>query len=164
MLLLLTKSEISKTTIVGENVERDKYVFCIEFAQDSIIEPLLGSLLYDKIITDYDNGSGVLEGLYLELYTDFINPILKYSSVAEYIETSNYILGNKGLMMPKSENSDVAKIEDRKFLADKYKGLAQKHVIRFEKWIKNNSIDEYQSYQDDVNPQKIENSFPWKFD
>lgn len=158
MVLFLTKNEVAETTIIGANVERDKYIHSITTVQENIIKPLLGSLLYDKISDNINS----LDGDYLYLYTEFIKPITKKFSVADYIEMSNYILGNKGLMIPKSSESDTATIKDREFLSRKYNSFAQTDVERFNKWIKNNPLPEYLGEQEDVNPVSIKNSFPWR--
>jgi len=83
-LLFITPEEMTSSTILSGNTDIDKYLFCIADAQISVIEPLLGSLLYDKIKADKEADD--LAGLYLELYTDFIKPITKCEAVAQYIE------------------------------------------------------------------------------
>lgn len=160
-LLFLNKDEIAKTTIVGGNVEVDKYSFCIFNVQVTIIEPLLGSELYDKIISDIQ--SETLTGDYEFIFNEFVRPITKNMAVAEYVEISNYNLGNKGLFKPSSENSETADKGDRNFLSKKYKGIAQMYIERFEKWICRNNIDEYKTYQDEVNATEINTSFNWYF-
>ncbi len=158
--LWLTPEEIAKTTIVGGNVERDSYSICIEWAQNTVIEPLLGTLLYDKI--DLDNQNNTLEGDYLILFNDYINPILKNSTIAKYVPISNLRLGNKGLMRMTSENSETVSDEEKERLASTYESLAQTGIIRFEKWIKNNPLPEYLTIQDEVNATEIQNSFDWR--
>lgn len=160
-LLFLSQSEVIETTIVGGNVEADKYQFCIYNIQKTIIEPMLGTLLYDKIISDLEGDS--LSGDYQVLFFEFIKPITKNFSVAEYIRISNYTLNNKGLMLPSSENNETANKSEREYLASKYDSLGQSFVLRFEKWISDKNITEYKSIQDEVNPTSINNSFNWFF-
>ena len=50
--LFIQPTEITSTTIMGGNVDIDKYLFCIADTQISVIEPLLGTELYDKILAD----------------------------------------------------------------------------------------------------------------
>ena len=160
-LLFLTKDEIAKTTIVGGNVDREKYVFCIYTVQKSHIEVMLGTELYDKIVSDIQ--SDTLTGDYLELFNDFVKPITKNLSVAEYIDISNYTLGNKGLFLASSENSETASKNDRNFLSQKYKSNAQTYIERFNKWILKKNLTEYKTYQDEVNARKINTTFSWFF-
>jgi len=86
--LFITPAEIAATTILGGNVDTDKYVVNIVFAQLSVIEPLLGTELYEKIKTDFESES--LSGLYETLFNDYIKPITKHEALAEYIEVSNF--------------------------------------------------------------------------
>jgi hypothetical protein len=66
--LLIDPTTISKTTILGGNVDIDKYRYCIYNVQLLVLEPLLGTELYVKILADAE--ANTLSGLYLELYTD----------------------------------------------------------------------------------------------
>ena len=49
-LLFISPQELSSTTILGGNVDIDKYQFTIEQTQIMTIEPLLGTELFDKIV------------------------------------------------------------------------------------------------------------------
>lgn len=148
-LLFITPQEMTSSTILSGNTDIDKYLFCIANTQLTTIEPLLGTLLYDKIIEDITNDD--LTGLYLTLYTDFIKPITKNESLAQYIEIASYMVDNGGVYKHTGENLEVVDKQEVQFLAGKYKSLAQMYVTRFEKWICRNIIPEYQSMQDEVN-------------
>ena len=52
--LFASPQEITISTIVGGNVDVDKYNMHISDTQVFTIKPLLGSLLYDKIVADED--------------------------------------------------------------------------------------------------------------
>lgn len=159
MILFLTPKEIAATTMVGGNVERDKYTPCIENIQKTVIEPMLGTLLYDKIISDLENDT--LTGDYLILFNDYIKPITKNFSVAEYALISTLNWTNKGIQVQNSENTNSASKERLNDVASLYKSTAQSDVIRFEKWIKENTLIEYVKHQEEVNPQEIKRSFNW---
>lgn len=150
-LLLVTPSEITATTIMGGDVDLDKYTYTIYNTQIMTIEPLLGSELYDKIKSDFEGGT--LSGLYLTLYTEFVKPILKYKSVSEYILIANYMLTNGGLLKHTADNNDIPTIGEVETLSGKYDSIAQMYIERFDKWICNNSsnIPEYSTSQDEVN-------------
>jgi len=64
-LLLIKPEEITETTIMGGDVDIDKYTYTIFETQIKTLEPLLGSELYDKIKTDFE--ADTLTGLYLIL-------------------------------------------------------------------------------------------------
>ena len=151
--LFIQPEEIVSTTVMGGNVDLDKYVFCIADTQLSVIEPLLGTELYDKILSDAENDT--LAGLYLTLYTEYVKPITKNEATSKYIEISPYSLTNGGLFKHQPDNAEIASVAEVNFLAEKYAAMAQMYVQRFEKWICKNTIPEYKRAQDDVNAMDI---------
>ena len=151
-LLFTSPSELAETTILGANVDIDKYTFTILSVQLSVIEPLLGTLLYDYIVDGVTNDT--LAGSYLTLYTNFVKPITKNEAIAEYIEVASYILDNGGLYKHQAENAEQVSKDEAQFLAGKYHSLAQMYVIRFKKWICKNPLPEYKHYQDEVNAKR----------
>ena len=158
-LLFITPDELAKTTILGGNVDRDKYTFSILNVQITVIERLLGTYLYNKIVADIENNT--LTGLYATLYNDYIKPITKYESCAEYIEVASFMLNNGGLFRHTADNSETVTKDDTYNLSQKYHGLAQMYVERFEKWINKNPLPEYKICQDEVNAGKIKNTSGW---
>lgn len=162
-ILFISPQELSNTTILSGNVDIDKYTFCIANVQVTTIEPLLGSELYEKIITDIE--AGTLTDLYLELFEKYIKPITKHYSVGQYIEIASYILDNGGLYKHTGENIEVVDKQEAQFLSNKYNAMAQMYVQRFEKWICKNTIPEYKTIQDDVNALKdVKLTAGWKLD
>ena len=159
-LLFITPQEMTSSTILSGNIDTDKYIFCIADAQISVIEPLLGSLLYDKIKADIENDD--LAGLYLELYTDFVKPITKNEAVAQYIEIASYTVDNGGVVKHTGDKIEIVSKDECQYLAGKYHNLAQMYIGRFNKWICKNHLDEYKTCQDEVNAQKVKTSFGWK--
>jgi len=159
-LLFITPEEMTRSTILSGNTDTDKYIFCIADAQISVIEPLLGSILYDKIKADKE--ADTLAGLYLELYTDLIKPITKNEAVAQYIEIASYTVDNGGVHKHTGDKIEVVSKEECQYLAGKYHNLAQMYIGRFNKWICKNSLTEYQQCQDEVDAQKVKVSFGWK--
>lgn len=151
-LLFITPQEMTSSTILSGNTDTDKYLFCILNVQMTTIEPLLGSELYDKIKTDKE--ADTLDGLYLELYTDFIKPITKNESLAQYIEIASYMVDNGGIYKHTADNKEVVDKAEVQYLAEKYKALAQMYVQRFNKWICKNYLVEYKTCQDEVNALK----------
>lgn len=160
-LLFITPQEMTNSTILSGNTDTDKFLFCIANVQLTTIEPLLGSELYDKIILDKTNNT--LSGLYLELYNDFIKPITKNESVAQYIEIASYMVDNAGVYKHTGDKIEVVDKQEAQFLAGKYKSLAQMYVQRFNKWICKNPLLEYKTYQNEVNAIKGMNlNVGWK--
>lgn len=159
--LFITPQEIANTTILGGNVDVDKYIFTIENVQKSVIEPLLGTELYDLI---YEGArTGILTGDYLELYTKFVKPITKNSALGEYLEIASLMVTNGGVFKHAPDNAEIASESETQTLADKYHGLAQLDINRFEKWICKHEISEYKRIQDEVNATNVSTRTGWYF-
>lgn len=152
--LFISPEEITATTVMGGNIDPDRYVMNIAFVQVTVIEPLLGTDLYDKITSDYENDS--LTGDYLKLFNDYVKPITKNQAVGEYIEVSSFLVENGGTFKHSAENREQPTRAEIEILAGKYKGMAQMYIGRFNKWICKNSLTEYKRYQDEVNAQKVQ--------
>ena len=67
---LITSQEIKTNTSMGGNVDADKYMHLLNDVQVLILEPALGTALYDVIV------AGGLSGEYQTLLDDYIKPIL----------------------------------------------------------------------------------------
>lgn len=159
--LFITPEEMTYSTILSGNIDIDKYRYVVLNTQISVIEPLLGTLLYDKLISDLE--ADTLSGLYLTLYNEFVKPITKYESVGQFIEVASYMVDNGGIFKSAPDAKEVVNKDEVQFLAGKYKSLAQMYVTRFNKWICNNTIEEYSTLQDEVNAiNDIELMTGWK--
>ena len=150
--LFITEDEMKSTTILGGNVDPDKFLFSIANTQITTIEPLLGSELYDKVRAEAE--AGTLAGLYSTLYTEFVKPITKNQSLAEYIEISSFMITNGGAFKHSPENAEIMDKDDIMLVSQKYSGIAQMYVQRFEKWICKNHLTEYKTSQDEVDASK----------
>lgn len=159
--LLIKPSEMTAVTVLGGSIDPTRYTVNIAFAQVGVIEPLLGTDLYEKIVADFI--ADTLTGLYLELYTDYIKPILIHEATAEYIEVANFLAENGGVFMHTADNRATTTKDDTQFLAGKYHAHAQMIIKRFEKWICKNPLPEYSRSQDKVNAQHVKVTSGWYF-
>lgn len=150
--LLIKLDEMTSTTVLGGNVDFDKYKFCVFDAQIRVLEPLLGTLLYDKVITDY--AADTLAGDYLTLYINYVKPIIKFESVATFIEIAPYMVDNGGIFKHSPADKEVVDNRDIEKLSQKYHALADLHISRLENWLCDNTLDEYTYDQDEVKPHK----------
>jgi hypothetical protein len=157
--LLINPAEISRTTILGGNVDIDKYRYCVYNAQIMALEPLLGTELYNKILAEAE--ANTLSGLYLELYTKFLKHIVKNEALAEYIEVAPYMVTNGGIFKHAPENKEVVDKSEVNILASRYHGFSQVYIQRFNKWILKNILIEYKIFQDEVSAQNVKISVGW---
>lgn len=152
--LFQTPKEVAGTTILGGNVDPDRYLFNIADVQISIIEPLLGTELYDKIKSEAE--ADTLTGDYLTLYDEYVKPITKHEALAEYIEIAPFLLESGGIFKHNADNREQLTRSEIEVLAGKYHSMAQNYITRFKKWICKNKITEYKRYQDEVNAQNVQ--------
>lgn len=163
-LIFITPQEMTQTTILNGNVDADKYTMCILNTQLRVIEPLLGTELYNKIISDIEGDT--LTGLYETLFNDYVKPITKYEAISDYIAISPYTLANNGLFKKSPENNEIPSIKEVSGLSERYSSISQTYVSRFEKWIRLNKVNipEYKLTQDGVEPLNINVNNGWYFD
>tara|TARA_R110000803_G_scaffold69058_1_gene131196 strand:+ start:669 stop:1160 length:492 start_codon:yes stop_codon:yes gene_type:complete len=157
--LFVTPATIAKTTGVGGNVDLDTYTFWIEYAQKNVIEPMLGTELYDLIVAGATASS--LTGLYLTLYNEYVQPITKFQATAEFISVASYTIANGGIFKHAPDGAEVVDKEESQYLAGKYSAMAQMYVLQFEKWITKNPLTEYKVSQDEVDAQSIKLTGGW---
>jgi len=150
--LFISPSELTETTIIGGNVDIDKYQMNIENVMVTVIEPLLGTELYDKIYSEAE--ASTLAGDYLTLYNEYVKPITKNQACAEYVTVSGFMITNGGAFKHAPENSIVMDKDEKALISTIYSSKADTYVQRFLKWICKNPLTEYKTYQDDVNASK----------
>ena len=162
-LIFITPQEMTQTTIIGGNVDTDKYTMCILNTQVRTIKPLLGSELYEKIKTDLENAT--LNGLYETLFNDYIKPITKYESCADYIAISPYTLNNGGLYKNSPENVQIVEKKEVDSLSELYSSTSQTYINAFYDWIEieKDSIPEYNFTQSGMIPLKVNVNNGWYF-
>lgn len=161
-LLFISPQDMIWASILGGNIDSDRIIFNIEDTQMSVIEPLLGSTLYNKLLIDY--GASALTGDYAVLFTEYVQPITKYESIAKYIEIAPYFMDNGGVYKRVADNKEIVVPAEVTFLAEKYHGMAQLFVQRFNKWICNHQLPEYYVYNnDDVNANDMKLTGGWFF-
>jgi hypothetical protein len=151
-LLFISPEELVSTTIIGGNVDQDKFKMNIENVMITVIEPLLGTELYDKIVTDVT--AGTTTGLYLTLFNDYIKPITKNQACAEYVTVSGFMITNGGAFKHSPENSELMDKDEKALISTIYSSKADTYIQRFEKWICKNPLTEYKTSQDEVNASK----------
>lgn len=151
--LMLKDNEITENTILGGNIDVDKYKFCIQDAQLSVLIEVLGEELYEKVRNDFEDDS--LSGDYLVLYEKYINPFLIRQSAVEYLKIASYSVANGGVFKMTPQNGQAVEANDIDNLVSNYKHKADMYLSRLERYLCKVNFDEYTSNTDNIiNPTK----------
>ena len=123
VILLITPTVVKERTGLHSNVDDKLIVPEIKAAQDMRVRPLLGSVLFDKLLTDIKNTT--LTGKYLDLMNNYIVDIVCNYVLSELPEGLNYQFYNKGLSTKTQEGSEVPNMSDMYAIVSKYKKRAE---------------------------------------
>ena len=165
MTYLITSEEIRLNTPMGGNVDSDKFVNFINDMQVMVLEPTLGTKLYEKIISDFNGDS--LTGLYLQMFTDYIKPVLWHSVFAEYVKIGSIIVGNGGMYKHVAQDAETASLDDITYIAKNAQSKADTYIERLIRFLcdQDSNIPEYTSNQDenyDIDPKyKVQTISGW---
>jgi hypothetical protein len=164
--LLITASDLTKNSILGGNIDPQKYVHVIKEAQIFVVEPILGTKLYKKLLTDHE--ADTLAGDYLTIVEDYIKPILIYAVAAEFILTHSYNISNGGVYKSSPDNSEPVSKSEVDFLVQEQHNKSDAYIKRLKKYLCTVSIPEYIQVQEndyDLYPDKtMHYTGGWKLD
>ncbi|WP_136465530.1 hypothetical protein [Flagellimonas onchidii] len=163
--LLIKAIDITKNTPLGANIDVNKYLHVIREAQVFVVEPILGTKLYDKVLADY--AANTLTGDYKTIHEEYIKPILYHSVAAEYILTASYNVANGGIFKNNPENSEPVSKTEVDFLVQNQRDKADTYINRLERFLCDKNLPEYRQAQDnnyDLQPDTSDLYGGWKLD
>ena len=146
---LTTSTNIIKNTPMGGNVGIDLYIFLIDIVQKMVLEPVLGTKLYEKIKTDY--AADTLSGLYLKMHEDYIEDFLNYSVYAKYTHSGSNRIRNNGNLKTTPDNSVVMTDKENISSESEYNNVAGLYLTGLEKFlsVEGSNIPEYITQDND---------------
>lgn len=151
--LLLSDAEILENSVLGGNIDTDKYKFCIQDAQLSKLVEVLGEDLYEKIKTDFQNN--ILSGDYLKLYTNYIKHFLIHQSACEYLLIGSYQVANGGVFKLTPQNGTPVEKADIDYLVTNQRNKAEIYLGRMDRFLYKANFPEYTINSDNIiNPKK----------
>ena len=103
--LLISEAKIRAFSDVNESVDDSLMVNAIREAQDIVMQPIMGTKLYNTLIEKIDNNS--LSGSYQTLVDDYIQPALIYASLYNITENVYVRTRNNGLLTPTGGENSV---------------------------------------------------------
>ena len=134
---IITESWFKDNTPVNLNVEPKLLNMGILDAQILHLQNLLGSKLYNKIITLIQSGS--ISTPYKELLDNYILDVVKYYTLVEILPYISYKIMNKSVTQQNSDNSTPITTEDLKFYQETFRNKAQFYGQRLADHLLNNS-------------------------
>jgi len=160
--LLITDKDLIKGSPIEGNISIAKYRAIIEEVQIFTIENVLGTLLYEKIKTEYL--ANTLAGLYLTMHTDYIKPIIINMVVAEYVIISRYVINNAGVHVRTPEDMTPASSKEVSSYSSRFSARAEVFEERLQRFLtdQGSNITEYTSDQTnnyDIKPDKDMNLY-----
>ena len=139
--LLIRPSELTRSTIIGGNVDIDRYLVSIKSCQKLYIKPLLGETLYNKILLDFENNA--LIGLYRTMFDEYIKELVIHGSAEIYLQHGAYMVSNNGITKTKTDSSETVSKEEIDYLVQASRKLYNLYEREFIEWIKDKNIPEY---------------------
>lgn len=144
------------SSFIGQNVQNEALTTSILAAQQTVLKPILGKALYDRIIDDVLT-AGSLTGLtanYAILVEDYCIPVIINSALNISIPKLMFKATNKGIVRSLDQYTEGIDLDTLKYIRAEIKNEEQYHIVRLQNYLCNNNtlFVEYNAPQDDENP------------
>lgn len=127
--LFITPKDLKSNSILNGNVDTDLFLNFIKISQQMHVQNYLGTKLYDAITTKITTST--LTGDYLDLVTDYVQPMLIHFAMVDYLPFANYQIRNGGVFKHRSENSESTTKDELDILVQKHRTFADFYAKRF---------------------------------
>lgn len=161
---IILPSVVKERMSLHENVD-DKLIYPeIKAVQDMYIMPLLGSTLFNKILTDISNST--LSGAYKTLVDDYLIMAVCNFVMSELPEGLNYQFWNKGVSQKTVDNATQPTMSEMYQIVAKYKNRAEHYMKRARMYLIQNATASFPEYRtfvagvDTVYPDKTSYTCP----
>jgi len=126
--LLVTNEDIFKYTSLNGNVDVDKVTPFVKVAQDIEIQEVLGTQLFQKILTDVRLST--LAGNYSTLVLTYVQPTLIHYAMADFLQFHGYEISNAGIIRNNPENTQLPDKNEIDTLVKRQRGIAETYRKR----------------------------------
>lgn len=120
-------------TPVHDNTEEKFINSTIKLSQDMYIHPILGTLLFNKLISEVDNGT--ITGNYKALLDDYIVDALIWWTVAGLTLALPYQFWNKGVIRKVGTDTELPDATELETLRNEYKNRAEWYCERLRQYL-----------------------------
>lgn len=159
-ILLISDTILKERTAVHGNIDPKLLYPEIKVAQDMFIHPILGTNLYNKLLSDV-NVSGVT-GSYKTLLDDYVIDALLYYTLSGLPIGISYQFWNKGVMRKVGDNTENPSMSELVDIHNHFRQRAEWYGERLTKYLKQTSsttvLPEYLQPGDGVDTIVPENS------
>lgn len=138
---LISEQSLKDTTVLNENVDPKLIAPAILESQDIHIQALIGSNLYNKIVTLVGNRSitGTTNGDYKTLLDVYITPALKYYTLAELVMSMTVKLMNKSVSTRTSDNANGLDLDNVALVRETFMNKAEWYGERLINYLKDHT-------------------------
>lgn len=164
---LISETKLKALSKLGQSLDMDIINPLVLEMQEMYIQPILGSTLYNELLTQVD--AGTLTAANTTLLNDHIQPcLIKWIEYEAPIELT-YKFSSKGLVKRTGEDTEAVDSSEIKDLMDRLKNKAEWYSERVTKFLCENEAD-YPSYrtpgtgEDVIQPNKSNYQTGWFLD
>lgn len=136
--LLISEKTLKENSIINNNVDSCYLLPAIEYAQDSGLQLLIGTKLYNKLMDLVQTGDIQTEQDYKLLLDDYVTPYLLNKVTADIQLPLAYKLRNQGLVQQTGENTYVPSLKDTQYIIQHYENQANFYGGRLSDYLKAN--------------------------
>lgn len=136
--LLISDQMIKDRTSIHGNIDPELIRPDVKVAQDMYIHPILGTALYDKLVSDISS-TGTTTGVYKTLLDRYILDTLMWYVLSELPTTISYQFWNKGVVRKQGVDTDLPSMNELIDLQNKYKNRAEFYANRLRLYLKQNA-------------------------
>lgn len=131
--LIISAAMLKERTPIHTNID-EKLIFpIIKVCEDMYIHPLLGSALYNKIITQVEAGN--VTGDYLTLQRDYILDCVMWYVLSEMVGDITWQIWNKGVVRKSGDNVDLPDAETMEGRRNSYRTRAEWYGQRLKTYL-----------------------------
>ena len=142
--LMITAEYLRDNTSLTANIDGTILVPYIIVAQNLHIESILGTAMFNEVITDIRNNT--VTGVIKTLLDDYLQPTLAQWSFYEALPFIKYSISNIGVSSRDAENANEVDLEELQFIRGVIKDTAEYMSQRVINYLKEN-VALYPSYQ-----------------
>lgn len=121
---LISEKTLKENSVINNNVDGMYILPAIEFAQDAGLQPLLGTVLYEKLMDLVADGSIVDAPDYKLLLDEYVTPYLLNKVTADIQIPLSFKLRNQGVVQQTGENTYTPSMKDLQYVVQNYENKA----------------------------------------